>query len=155
MLRVRDIMTRDVVSLAADTSIDRAVWSFSANAISGAPVRDLEGNIIGVLSKSDLVDPIHHHRVTGETPVSEAMTPAAWAIHPDAPVIDAVRLMVRKSVHRVLVVHRAGEIDGIVTSMDVMRAFLDDGHLGDPTRPPEKHQILDAAARAASNSENP
>jgi len=51
------------------------------------------------------------------------MTPVAWSVHPDAPAMDGVRLMVQKGIHRLVVVRRPGQVEGIVTSMDVMRAL--------------------------------
>lgn len=121
MLRVRDIMTREVVSLAGDTPLETAAWRLASEAVSGAPVRDARGNLIGVLSKSDLVDLM---RGAGQaTRVEDAMTPGVWAVHPDAPALDAVQLMVDKSIHRVLVVRGPGKLEGIVTAMDVMRAI--------------------------------
>lgn len=122
MLRVRDIMTRHVFALTTDASLDQAQWSFSSNEISGAPVRDLAGKLVGVISKSDLVDPMKHDSAHHGT-VGEAMTPAVWAVHPDDPVMEAVRLMVEKSIHRVLVVRGPGQLEGIVTAMSVLRAI--------------------------------
>ncbi len=124
MLRVRDIMTRQVFSLSTDQTIDRAIWSFSQNEISGAPVRDPNGKLVGVLSKSDLVDPMRAE-VNSTSTVADAMTPAVWAVHPDDPVMVAVDLMVAKGIHRVLVVRGPGQLEGIVTSMSVMRALAD------------------------------
>lgn len=123
MLRVRDIMTREVVSLASDAPLEMAAWRLASEAVSGAPVRDVRGNLIGVLSKSDLVDLM---REPGDaTLVEHAMTPAVWAVHPDSPALEAVELMVQKCIHRVLVIRGPGKLEGIVTAMDVMRAMSD------------------------------
>lgn len=130
MLRVRDIMTTHVFALSTDSSLDQAQWSFAVNEISGAPVRDPEGQLVGVISKSDLVDPMRHDSTHHGT-VGEAMTPAVWAVHPEDPVMDAVRLMVDKSIHRVLVVRGAGQLEGIVTAMSVLRALAGGGDLAD------------------------
>jgi len=149
MLRVRDVMTREVFSLSTDQPIDRAIWSFSQNEISGAPVRDPDGKLVGVLSKSDLVDPMRAE-VNATSTVADAMTPAVWAVHPDDPVMVAVDLMVAKGIHRVLVVRGPGQLEGIVTSMSVMRA-LSDGRL----LPPDTDRAAgphDAAAHTRGRS---
>lgn len=122
MLRVRDMMTRHVVSLSGDTTIDRAAWRLASEGISGAPVRDQTGKIIGVISNSDLVAP--HVEQRGEVVVKDVMTAGVWAVHPDAPALEAVELMVTQNIHRVVVIRGPGQIEGIVTSMDVMRALL-------------------------------
>lgn len=130
MLRVRDIMTRHVFALSTDTSLDQAQWSFAVNEISGAPVRDPAGNLVGVISKSDLVDPMRHDPAHQGT-VGQAMTPAVWAVHPDDSVMEAIQLMVQKSIHRVLVVRGPGQLEGIVTAMSVLRALAAGGDFAD------------------------
>lgn len=124
MIRVRDIMTREVVSLSTEASVDNAVWSMSANGITAAPVRDDKGRVVGVLSKSDLVDPVHHGAVRGDMLVGQTMTPAVWCVHPDAPASEAITLMVEKKIHRVLAMVSPDHVEGIVTSMDIMRALM-------------------------------
>lgn len=118
-------MTREVISLAEDASVDSAAWKLASEAVSGAPVRDAKGNVIGVLSKSDLVDPLRQN--DRDTLVGRAMTSGVWAVHPDEPAINAVKLMVQTGVHRVIVVRGPGKLEGIVSTMDVMRAMVGGG----------------------------
>jgi CBS domain-containing protein len=139
MPRVRDIMTPHVLTVSADARVDHAVWSLSAKGITGAPVCDASGKVIGVLSRSDLIDGDTHGVVAGERPVSEVMTPEVWAVHPDAPASEAVALMVAKSIHRVVVMEHERALTGIVTSMDVMKAILS-GHDLRPRRTGEGRQ---------------
>lgn len=124
MPRVRDIMTPRVLTVSADARVDHAVWSLSAKGITGAPVCDPEGKVIGVLSRSDLIDGDTHAVVPGERPVAEVMTPEVWSVHPDAPASEAVALMVDRGIHRVMVMEGERALVGIVTSMDVMKAIL-------------------------------
>src|SRR5262245_59819036 len=130
MLRIRDIMTRKVFTLSEQTSLEEAAWGLTANAVSGAPVRDRNGHLVGVLSKSDLVDP---DRGATQT-VSEAMTPALLALRADDPAMDAVRLMVADGIHRVIVMDERGRLAGIVTPMDVLRALVRGAHLDAESR---------------------
>jgi CBS domain-containing protein len=139
MPRVRDIMTPHVLTVSADARVDHAVWSLSAKGITGAPVCDAAGKVVGVLSRSDLIDSDTHGVVAGERPVSEVMTPEVWAVHPDAPASEAVALMVAKSIHRVVVMEHERALVGIVTSMDVMKAILA-GHDLRPRRTEEGRQ---------------
>jgi predicted transcriptional regulator len=124
MLRVSDIMTRKVVTLSDQNSLEEAAWRLTANAVSGAPVRDINGRLVGVLSKSDLIDP--DRAVAGdEVPsVGDAMTPALLALREDDLAMDAVRLMVADGIHRVIVIDERGGLAGIVTPMDVLRALV-------------------------------
>ena len=57
MLRISDVMTRDVFTLAASTPAETAAWELIVRGFTGAPVRDARGRLVGVLSRSDLCDP--------------------------------------------------------------------------------------------------
>jgi CBS-domain-containing membrane protein len=121
-MRVRDIMTTEVVTLVASTSLDDAARSLTYHQVTGAPVLE-HGRIVGVVSKSDLVDP--RHRSAGDTKptVRDAMTRIVHAVRPGDPAMSAVRLMVDQSVHRAVVVDEKGKLAGIVSPMDVLRAL--------------------------------
>jgi CBS-domain-containing membrane protein len=80
------------------------------------------GRIVGVISKSDLVDPRHRAGVEHPT-VSDLMTRVVHAVRPGDPAMFAVRLMVNEGVHRAVVVNDQGKLVGIVSPMDVMRAM--------------------------------
>jgi CBS-domain-containing membrane protein len=120
-VRVRDLMTAEVVTLAASTSVDDAARSLTFHQVGGAPVLD-HGRIVGVVSKSDLVDP--RHRGGGARPaVREVMTKVVRAVRPGDPAMMAVRLMVDENVHRAVVVDERGKLVGIVSPMDVLAAL--------------------------------
>ena len=57
MLTIRDIMTPVVYTIEGDASAQEAAWGLTRRHIGGAPVVDSEGNVTGVLSKGDLVNP--------------------------------------------------------------------------------------------------
>ncbi len=121
-LRVRDIMTAEVVTLAASTSVDDAVRSLMFHQISGAPVMD-HGTIVGVVSKTDLLDPRHRAGPDAPRTVSDVMTRVVRAVRPGDPAMAAVRLMVSEQVHRAVVVNDKGKLVGIVSPMDVLRSL--------------------------------
>ncbi len=121
-LRIRDIMTTDVITLAARTSVEDAARSLTFHHVSGAPVIE-GGRIVGVVSKSDLVDPRHRASTTVSPTVRDVMTKVVLAVRPGDPAMLSVRLMVSESVHRAIVVDDHGKLAGIVSPMDVMRAL--------------------------------
>lgn len=129
-LRVRDIMTPEVITLVASTSLDDAARSLTFHKVSGAPVME-HGRIVGVVSKTDLVDPRHRPYATGERTVGDAMTAVIYAVRPGDPALSAVRLMVEEGVHRVVVVNDDRRLAGIVSTMDVMRALASGARLQD------------------------
>lgn len=126
MCTVEEIMTRKVLTIAAEADVKDAAWGLTLQGFTGAPVKDEHGAVIGVLSKSDLTDP---NRIdpdsTGPHTVREAMTPVLFATLATDPVEFAVRRMVETRSHRLLVLAPSGELVGILTPMDVMRALLD------------------------------
>jgi CBS domain-containing protein len=120
MVAISAIMTRDVFTLPASATLDEAAFALSTRRIGGAPVRDEGGHIVGVLSRADLTDP---ERVGTAKTAGELMTPGFVAVHESDPAIDAVRLMVSEDAHRLLILDERGELVGIVTATDLVRAL--------------------------------
>lgn len=119
MLKISDIMTRDVFTLAASISAEQAAWELSVRGFTGAPVCDGRGRVVGILSRSDLVDPERREGNLGQT-VHDLMTPALFTLQPSEPVVRAVRLMVREEIRRIVVTDESGRMVGIVTATDVL-----------------------------------
>lgn len=120
--RVRDVMTADLVFLRTDLTLDDAWAVLHERGISGAPVLDVRGRLVGVLSKADLADP-RHRPPAGPGTVEAAVTHVAYAVRASDPVMSAVRLMLDHDIHRALVVDDDGTLAGIITPLDVLRAL--------------------------------
>lgn len=135
MHTVADIMTRHVMTLAPDADLADAAWGLTVKGISGAPVRDGEGHVLGLVSKSDLVDP--QRMKSGErsapTKVEDVMTPAVFAVRTTDSIRETARRMVDTGSHRMLVVDPDGHLAGIVTTMDVLKALVH-GELAEDAR---------------------
>ncbi|RJX35318.1 MAG: CBS domain-containing protein [Desulfurivibrio sp.] len=56
MLSAKDIMTKNVITVTPDLAVDKLASLFWKNNISGAPVVDAEGHVVGVVTESDLID---------------------------------------------------------------------------------------------------
>jgi CBS domain-containing protein len=139
MLRLRDIMTRDVVSATPDMTIRDAMELLSERHVSGAPVVD-GGKVIGIFSATDLLallaelndttPSLTFRRRKGRTApledvtVDEVMTRKVHALPPDSSVDAAAALMGAKQIHRVLVM-RGDVMLGIVTTSDVAKAVAE------------------------------
>ena len=116
MLKVSEVMSRDVVSLEATALARDAAGVFGAHGISGAPVLE-QGRVVGVLSKTDLVRP--HDP---EARVRDLMTPLVRSVGPNDSIHTAVERLLEGRVHRILVVSANGGLVGVVTPADVLRA---------------------------------
>ena len=140
-LRIRDIMTTDVITLVAQTSVEDAARSLTFHHVSGVPVLE-HGRIIGVVSKSDLVDPRYRSSAAVKATVRDAMTRVVRAVRPGDTAMLAVRLMVRENIHRAVVVDDAGKLVGIVSPMDVLRALArGDDVQGDDGAFQDRHEL--------------
>lgn len=139
MLKLKDIMTRDVVSAAPDMTIRDAMELLSERHVSGAPVVD-GGKVVGVFSASDLLafladlndttPSLTFRRRRGRTApledvtVDEVMTRKVQSLPPDCSVDEAAILMGEKQIHRVLVM-QGDVLLGIVSTSDVARAVAE------------------------------
>jgi CBS-domain-containing membrane protein len=121
-LRVRDVMTEAVMLLRSEMSADEAWEHLHAHGVTGAPVLDAKGRLVGILSNADLADP--RRRAPGASRrVGDLMTRLVYAVRADDTVLVAVRLMAEEHIHRVVAVNEDGGIAGIVVPMDIVRAL--------------------------------
>jgi predicted transcriptional regulator len=147
VLKLHQVMTRDVFTVPASLSRDEAAWALMHRGVSGAPVRDDDGRLVGVISTSDLVDPERGGGVDEIQTVADIMTPAVMALEADDTIFDAVQMMTSHGLHRVIVVDRDGMLVGIVTPTDFLRRLLRDGHLEAHDDSGAKHDHDPADAR--------
>jgi CBS-domain-containing membrane protein len=123
MLRIKDIMTTNVHTVEADAPAEEAAWGFTFRHIGGAPARDAQGNLVGVLSSSDLINPEPAQWIKGEATVGDLMNPEVISLYANDPAMAAVNEMARRGIHRIVVLDDESKLAGIVTPMDVVRAL--------------------------------
>ena len=139
MLKLKDIMTRDVVSTGPDMTIRDAMELLSERHISGAPVVD-GGKVVGIFSSSDLLAMLadlndttpsltFRRRKSRTTPleditVDDVMTRKVQSLPPHCPIEVAAGVMIKKQIHRVLVMD-GDTILGIVSTSDVAKAVAE------------------------------
>lgn len=104
-----DIMSKDITTTTPETSIDELKELFET--VTGLPVVDATGKLVGVVSKKDLGRP-------GFT-VKDIMSTPPVASRADSKVADAAVLMLKHKVHRVPIVDDDAKVVGIVTRTDV------------------------------------
>lgn len=134
-LRVGDVMTPDPLVLAPEDSLRTAAKLLYHNDVSGAPVVDSNGGLVGVLSERDLMEK-EASRAYGHgrhvdvaeakrkaLTVGEACSRPARTTVPEASLHDAARAMLDLDVGRLVVVNES-RIAGIVTRHDVLTALI-------------------------------
>lgn len=135
---VRDVMTTDVVVVHPDASFKQVVRVLAECGVDGAPVVDEAGQVLGVVSGSDLTcheeEPprlaallgrtarTHVRKARGRT-ARDLMSSPARTVEPSAPVSAALSEMGRSKVGRLVVVED-GRMVGILTRSDVLRTYL-------------------------------
>jgi CBS domain-containing protein len=130
-MRVADVMQTDLKVVRGGDSISDAVALLADSHVSGVPVVDEAGHLVGVLSSSDILEALAEHNdpaaresVFDETLVQDLMTPRPQSISPDATLRDAAQRLLYLEVHR-LFVERAGKLVGVVSTSDLVRAMAE------------------------------
>jgi CBS domain-containing protein len=141
--RVSDLMNPDVVCASPDMTAGEVETLLALRGVSGAPVVDGDGRILGVVSQNDLIrhvstpatveetgrfhTDVDEYRDLGslqadhsETPITEIMTEHAYTVGREASAAVAANIMRERRIHRLLVVEK-GRLVGVVTSLDLMR----------------------------------
>ena len=117
-LVVDEIMNRELFSLRPTDDVETATGHVLALGISGAPVIDVRGHLLGMVSWRDLVA----HR--GGRTVAERMSSPAITLRSSASLLEAARLLCEQDLHRAPVVDAEGRAVGMLSSLDVLKAQL-------------------------------
>lgn len=145
-LTAADIMTREVISVSPDATLREAAELVTENRISGVPVVEADGTVIGILSESDLLDEEKRHvklprtALFGLFPVPEhvlkeafeggdllkardLMSTHVFTLPEDATAQEVVEEMLARKVNRIPIT-RDGKLVGIVARSDALRALV-------------------------------
>lgn len=145
---VADVMSRNPVVVQRETSLTEAIKILAERRISGLPVVDDSGKLVGIISETDLMwqetgvtppayimfldsviylqNPATYerelHKALGQT-VGEVMSKDPITVSPDKSLRDAAKLMHDKNVHRLPILDSEGQVIGILTRGDIIRAM--------------------------------
>jgi len=147
MLTARDVMTREVVTIGPEASVEDLAKLLESRRISGVPVLDARSVLVGVVTQSDLVQrsrdldlppalnildlhlfletPSHFQKRLEKllgNKVKDVMTENPVTVAPDTPVNEIARLMSAKGVHTLPVLD-SGKLVGIVGKLDLIRGL--------------------------------
>ncbi len=148
MLKVKDIMTKELITVSPETEIVHATKLLLENRINGVPVTDETGKLVGILCQSDLIAqqkklPVPSfftfldglitltsmkqfekqvQKIAAIT-VAQAMTPNPVAVRSDTGIEEVAALMVDNNFHTIPVVDK-GELVGIVGKVDILRTLI-------------------------------
>lgn len=117
----KHIMTKDVVTVTPATSVKDLARIFIRNQISGAPVVDETGKILGIVSEADIVSKRARQ-------VRSIMSKKVISIEEETPVEKIARLMTTYRLHRLPVI-RGRKLVGIVSRTDIVGAIAMGKHI--------------------------
>ncbi len=148
MMKAKDIMTRDVITVGSDTEIIQAAKLMLDNHLSGLPVVDSGGHVKGIICQSDLIAQQEKIRLPSffvlldsmiplssqksiekevkkmaAFKVSDAMTPDPIMVDPETSIEDIATLMVKHNIHT-LPVAEQGRLVGIIGKEDILRTLM-------------------------------
>ncbi|MVT70445.1 CBS domain-containing protein [Bradyrhizobium pachyrhizi] len=167
-MRAHQIMARHLITVGTETSIIKAAKLMMDHHVSGLPVVDSSGRLVGILSESDFLrrSEIGTQRRRGRwlqfllgsgyaaadfvhergRKVGEIMSCDPITVTEETPLPDLVNLMEKRGIKRLPVMHE-GRLVGLVTSADLLRAVASIAHqILDPTAD-DKH-VHDRIVRA-------
>jgi CBS domain-containing protein len=149
-MKVSQVMTTNVLSVSPETPVSEIARLFVDNAVSGAPVVDASGHVLGVITEQDLiVRNAHLHLPTffgfldAFVPVSgqhefeeelrralgtyarDVMSEHLYTVRPDADLEDAATIMVDHHVSPLPVLDR-GRLVGVISRSDIVRLMARD-----------------------------
>ncbi|HEY9668303.1 MAG TPA: CBS domain-containing protein [Coleofasciculaceae cyanobacterium] len=145
---VADVMSREPITVKPQTPIREAIKILAEQRISGLPVVDDAGKLVGVISETDLLwqetgvepplyimfldsvifleNPARYehelHKAMGQT-VGEVMSGAPVTVEPEQLLRKAAKLMQEKSVRRLAVIDKEHRVIGVLTPGDIVRAM--------------------------------
>ncbi|MGE0014928.1 MAG: CBS domain-containing protein [Candidatus Methanomethylophilaceae archaeon] len=147
-LKVRDLMTTQVVTLKPGDTVKHATIKFAVNNISGAPVVDNRNHLVGILSEDDILNLIVRRQEkmgagggkmlsypmdsemdnvalqdaadeVSNTKVEDIMTRSVLTTTPDAVIVDVLKAMLERKINRVPVLEK-GVLVGIISRGDIV-----------------------------------
>lgn len=148
MKTAADLMSRDVITVTPDTSVKELATLLTDKNISGVPVIDSDGKLIGVVTESDLIDQnkkVHIPTVVSildsfiylESPdkmeqemrkiagsiVNDIYTPDARTVSPETAIDELATIMSEQNIHTLPVVED-GILVGIIGKRDIIRTII-------------------------------
>jgi CBS domain-containing protein len=115
VLTARDIMAREIVTVGSDMLVEDAAKLLAYHNISGMPVEDPDGKVVGIVSEADVIGHIG-------AIVSDVMTEDVVSVDEEATVEEIATLLARHRIKRVPVMSN-GALRGMVSRSDIVRAI--------------------------------
>ncbi len=129
---VGDLMAFEPIVVRADAPLSEAAKLLERHHISGLPVVDGAGSLVGVISQTDLIRARTTEYLWANWPglaVRHLMSSPAITVHRDTTIGEAARDMERNQIHRLVVVSDTDELlpIGVLSTSDIVRLMAEEG----------------------------
>jgi CBS domain-containing protein len=121
-LYASDVMVKDVITVTESMPLKDVARMFVEKKITGAPVVNAEGELVGVISETDIIRKTTSIGAWSPSTVGQIMTRPAVTVSPNETLQRVCEMMYNRRIHRVVVAEGTG-IKGILTTMDILRAI--------------------------------
>lgn len=147
MKKASEIMTKEVITVSPETPVQQLAQILSSNGISGAPVVDSVGTLLGVVTESDLIDQnkkvhiptvvsildsffflenpekmeLEMRKMAGAT-VADIYTTPPITVSEDTPIDEIATIMSEKNIHTLPVV-TDGQLKGVIGKKDIIKTI--------------------------------
>jgi predicted transcriptional regulator len=126
---VTKYMTAKLITFKVDTDINEAVDTLLDNRITGAPVLDDNGKVVGLIDDKDCLKILYagayYNHPIGKETVGDYMSNVMKTISVDDDLLDVVSIFVTSPYKRLLVMDHNGKLAGQISRRDVLRAIHD------------------------------
>jgi CBS domain-containing protein len=122
MLKIKDIMTKDVITVREDTGVEKICNILIKNKLSGLPVVNNKGDLIGFVSERDIIASVGLADFLNKK-ARNVMTKKPLSVSMNMPVDEVSRILTRKP-YRHLPVVKGKKVIGIISRKDVINRLV-------------------------------
>ena len=123
MLQAKDVMTKNVITIHPDASLDEAIHHLIEKEISGMPVIKENGKMVGIISEKDILNFFAFSRDLHNIKVKEVMTKDVISFPPEMDV-EEIGLSIGRNKFRRAPILDGDRLVGIVSRRDIIRVAL-------------------------------
>ncbi len=126
---VTDYMVKNLITFRPDTPMSEVVNTLLEHKITGAPVLDEKGNVVGLIDDKDclniMVGGVYYDEPTGGSTVAAYMSNVMKTISIHSNILEVAHLFLTTPYKRLLVMDDKGKLAGQISRQDVLRAIRD------------------------------
>ncbi len=148
MAKVKDVMTKEVITVTTKDAVEKCAKLMQENSISGLPVLDEQGKVVGMITEGDLIRRASRVKAPGYLEIlggliylgspkkfveelqramsleaGRMMSGNVVSVSPEDDVEKAATLMVDKHISRLPVLDEEGRLAGIISRRDIMKSL--------------------------------